>query len=80
MAHRCSANIEDDAFKSYFDEFCHIGQRMDLIFFQKRNYEETIILYKNCRIDYQMQIKYENALKELENLTCKIFTYFKNFL
>lgn len=71
LAHRSNTNIEKKEFEDYFDNFCDIGHRIDLNFFQKTNYEETIILQKTCRMDKQMQIKYENALKELENIKCK---------
>ncbi|XP_052065878.1 uncharacterized protein LOC127705591 [Mytilus californianus] len=71
MVYRCSTNIEQDAFEFYFDQFRDIGHRMDLIFFNKRNYEGTIDRYKTCRMDDQMQIKYENALKKLENVTLR---------
>ncbi|CAC5383545.1 unnamed protein product [Mytilus coruscus] len=67
-AHRTNISIDKNEFENYFDHFRNIGRRMDLNFFRKTNYEETIILHKTCRMDIQMQIKYENALKELENI------------
>lgn len=71
IAHRTNIIIEKNEFENYFDHFRDIGRRMDLNFFQKTNYEETIVLHKTCRMDIQMQVKYENALQELENIKCE---------
>ncbi|XP_071146855.1 uncharacterized protein [Mytilus edulis] len=66
LAHRCNTNIGKDEFDDYFDNFRDIGYRMDLNFFQKTNYKQLIISHKTCSMDMQMQIKYKNALKQLE--------------
>lgn len=71
VAHRNNTNIEKIEFEDYFNHFLNIGNRMDLNLRQGTNYERNIDLHKTCRIDKQMQIKYENALKELENIKCK---------
>ncbi|XP_052102934.1 uncharacterized protein LOC127736429 [Mytilus californianus] len=68
MAHKTNIRIERTEFENYFDSFRDIGHKMDINFFQKTNYEETIILHKTCRIDIHMQNKYINTLKELENI------------
>ncbi|CAC5383542.1 unnamed protein product [Mytilus coruscus] len=68
VAHRNNTNIEKNEFEDYFNHFLSIGHRMDLNLSQGTNYEKKIDLHKTCRIDIQMQIKYENALKELENI------------
>ncbi|CAC5405962.1 unnamed protein product [Mytilus coruscus] len=68
LAHRCSIQIGKDEFDDYFDQFTNIGQRMDVYFHQNTNYKCTITGQKTCRMDIGMQIKYENALKELENI------------
>lgn len=73
VVHRCSTNITKKEFDNYFDQFREIGQRMDLYFFKKTNYEYNIIRHKTCRMDTQMQTKYNNNLKELENLKRKIY-------
>ncbi|VDI40380.1 Hypothetical predicted protein [Mytilus galloprovincialis] len=68
IAHRCDTNIEKDEFDEFFNNFRHIGLRMDLNFFHKRNYEQLIVRHKTCSMDMQMQTKYKNALKQLENI------------
>ncbi|VDI17289.1 Hypothetical predicted protein [Mytilus galloprovincialis] len=68
LAHRCNTNIGTDEFDDYFDKFRDIGYRMDLNFFNKTNYERLIKLHKTCSMDKQMQTKYMNALKQLENI------------
>ncbi|CAG2238409.1 unnamed protein product [Mytilus edulis] len=68
LAHRCNTNIGTDEFDDYFDKFRDIGCRMDLNFFNKTNYERLIKLHKTCSMDKQMQTKYMNALKQLENI------------
>ncbi|CAG2189719.1 unnamed protein product [Mytilus edulis] len=68
LAHRCSIAIEKDEFDDYFDSFRDIGNRIDLMFFHKTNYERVIIANKTCSMDMQMQTKYKNALKQLENI------------
>lgn len=71
LAHRCNPNIGKDEFDDYFDKFRVIGQRMDHYFSQNTNYEYKITGHKTCRMDLVMQTKYENALKELENIKCE---------
>ncbi|CAG2204554.1 unnamed protein product [Mytilus edulis] len=71
LAHRCSTNITKVEFDNYFDQFRDIGHRIDLNFFQKTNYEYKINGHKTCRMDTQMETKYINTLKELENLKLK---------
>ncbi|XP_052083005.1 uncharacterized protein LOC127720461 isoform X1 [Mytilus californianus] len=75
IAHMCSTNIEKVEFDNYFNQFLDIGRRMDKITirrfgenFQNTNFESEIIGHKTCNMDIQMQIKYKNALKELENI------------
>ncbi|XP_063418398.1 uncharacterized protein LOC134701193 isoform X1 [Mytilus trossulus] len=68
LAHRCSTNITKVEFDNYFDQFRDIGHRIDLNFFKKTNYEYNINGHKTCRMDTQMETKYINTLKELENL------------
>ncbi|XP_071146852.1 uncharacterized protein [Mytilus edulis] len=68
LAHRCNTNIGKDEFDDYFDKFRDIGCRMDLNFFNKTNYERLIVMHKTCSMDKQMQTKYMNALKQLENI------------
>lgn len=75
IVHRCSTKISKDEFDNYLNQFREIGKRMDLYFFQKTNYEYIIIGHETCRMDTQMQIKYTNTLKELENLKRKIYMY-----
>lgn len=71
IAHRCDTNIDANEFDDYFDKFENIGRRMDYNFFQKTNYEQQIIWNRTCRIDTEMQKRFENAMKEIENLQCK---------
>ncbi|VDI64987.1 Hypothetical predicted protein [Mytilus galloprovincialis] len=71
IAHRCDTNIDTNLFDDYFDKFQEIARRMDLIFFQKTNYEQQIIGHRTRRIDTKLQKKYENAMKEIENIQCK---------
>lgn len=73
LAHRRSSTMTKEEFDNYFDQFCGIGKRIDCNFFQKTNYEYQIIGHQTCRMDIQMQIKYNNSLKELENLRCEIY-------
>ncbi|CAC5399559.1 unnamed protein product [Mytilus coruscus] len=68
LAHRCSIDIDKNEFDDYFNNFCDIGNRMDLNFFHKTNYEQEIKGHKTCSMDMQMQTKYKNALKQLENI------------
>lgn len=77
LAHRCSTNITKVEFDNYFDQFRDIGHRIDLNFFQKTNYEYKINGYKTCRMDTQMETKYINTLKELENLKCELICNIK---
>lgn len=71
MAHRTSSKIEEKDFHDYFEVFCQIGRRMDIIYGKNSKFEEKIISHKTCSLDTDMQIKYENALKELENVKCR---------
>ncbi|XP_052067786.1 uncharacterized protein LOC127707294 [Mytilus californianus] len=68
LAHRCNTNIGKDEFDDYFDNFRDIGNRMDINFFHTTNYKRVIIGHKTCSMDMQMQTKYKNALKQLENI------------
>ncbi|XP_063431289.1 uncharacterized protein LOC134713952 [Mytilus trossulus] len=75
LAHMCSTNIGKVEFDDYFNQFIDIGRRMDRIQarrfgqnFQDTTFESDIIGHKTCNMDTQMQIKYMNALKELENI------------
>ncbi|XP_071170985.1 uncharacterized protein [Mytilus edulis] len=75
IAHMCSTNIGKVEFDNYFNQFIDIGRRMDKIKtrrfgenFQDTNFESDIIGHKTCNMDTQMQIKYMNALMELENI------------
>ncbi|XP_076103272.1 uncharacterized protein LOC143072293 isoform X2 [Mytilus galloprovincialis] len=67
IAHMCSTNIGKVEFDNYFNQFLDIGRRMDKNF-QNTNFESDIIVHKTCNMDTQMQIKYMNLLKELENI------------
>lgn len=78
IAHMCSTNIGKVEFDNYFNQFIDIGRRMDKIKtrrfgenFQDTNFESDIIGHKTCNMDTKMQIKYTNALKELENIKCE---------
>lgn len=71
LAHRSDIKINKSVFDEYFQTFRDIGHRMDLYFNQKSNYEQRIIGYKTCRMDTEMLAKYENAMKEMENIKCK---------
>lgn len=71
IAHRSDTNIDARVFDDYFDKFQNIGCRMDLLFFYKTNYEQRIIGHRTRRLDTEMLTKYENALKELENIQRK---------
>ncbi|CAC5385049.1 unnamed protein product [Mytilus coruscus] len=68
IAHRCDTNIDTNVFDDYFDKFQDIARRMDLIFFQKTNYERQIIGHRTRRIDTELQKKYENAMKKIDNI------------
>ncbi|XP_052081918.1 uncharacterized protein LOC127719719 [Mytilus californianus] len=68
LAHRCDTNIDKNVFDDYFDKFRDIGQRMDLYFYQRTDYERRIIRHRTCMMDTEMQAKYENAMKEIENI------------
>ncbi|XP_052097447.1 uncharacterized protein LOC127732452 isoform X2 [Mytilus californianus] len=68
IAHRCNTNIGKAEFDEFFDNSRHIGLRMDLNFFRKRNYEQLIVRHKTCSMDMQMQTKYKNAVKQLEKI------------
>ncbi|CAC5385050.1 unnamed protein product [Mytilus coruscus] len=73
IAHRCDTNIDTNVFDDYFDKFQDIARRMDLIFFQKTNYERQIIGHRTRRIDTELQKKYENAMKKIDNIQCKAY-------
>lgn len=73
LAHRCDSNVDEKKFNEYFDEFRDIGYRMDQIFLKTTNYEQEIIGSRTCGIDTAMEAKYENAMKKIENITCKNF-------
>lgn len=68
MAHKTNINITKNEFEVYFEDFCYIGHRMDIHFLQKTTYKETILSHKICVMNEQTQTKYENAMKELENM------------
>ncbi|XP_063398430.1 uncharacterized protein LOC134683205 isoform X2 [Mytilus trossulus] len=68
IAHRCNPDFDKDEFDDYFNKFRDIGHRMDATFFQKTNYENEIIEIKTCRLDSDIQIKYTDAMKQLESI------------
>lgn len=69
LAHMINIDIKKAKFDDYFAQFIDIGRRIDLNF--PKNFEYKIIGHKTCSMDKQMQIKYENALRELENVQCE---------
>ncbi|VDI20754.1 Hypothetical predicted protein [Mytilus galloprovincialis] len=69
LVHRRDTNIDESQFDDYFNKFQQICLRMDLHF--NTNYEERIIEHKTYAMDAETQIKYENAMKEIENIKCK---------
>ncbi|XP_071140272.1 uncharacterized protein [Mytilus edulis] len=77
LAHRRDTNIDKPEFDNYFNKFQDICRRIDLHFFQNSNYhdyhdyERRIIGHKKCAIDAETQIKYENAMKGIENIKFK---------
>ncbi|CAC5361535.1 unnamed protein product [Mytilus coruscus] len=68
IAHRHNTNIEDKLFEEYFAGFRDICHRIDQYFSGVTGYEQSIIDCKTFSMDIQMKNKYENALKELENM------------
>ncbi|CAC5399556.1 unnamed protein product [Mytilus coruscus] len=68
IAHRHNTNIEDKLFEEYFAGFRDICHRIDQYFSGGTGYEQSIIDCKTFSMDIQMKNKYENALKELENM------------
>ncbi|CAC5423738.1 unnamed protein product [Mytilus coruscus] len=71
IAHRCDTNIDTTVFDDFFAKFRDIGHRLDFYFFQKTNYEQRMIDHKTCRMDTEMQAKYENAMKDIEKIQCR---------
>ncbi|XP_076089018.1 uncharacterized protein LOC143059415 [Mytilus galloprovincialis] len=68
IAHRCDAKIDKNTCDAFFVRFCEICERIDVYFTGKTNYEQRVIECRMCPLDIQMQTRYENAVKELENL------------
>ncbi|VDI17206.1 Hypothetical predicted protein, partial [Mytilus galloprovincialis] len=68
IAHRCNTNIDKNICDAFFVKFSEIGERIDIHFTGQTNYEQKVIDCRVCPMDIQMQTKYENAVKELENL------------
>ncbi|XP_071149102.1 uncharacterized protein [Mytilus edulis] len=68
IAHRCDANIDKNTCDAFFVKFSEIGERIDIYFTGQTNYEQKVVDCRMCPMDIQMQTKYENAVKELENL------------
>ncbi|XP_063409116.1 uncharacterized protein LOC134692588 [Mytilus trossulus] len=68
LAHRSDTNIDKTMFNEYFEQFRDIGNRMDLYINNNTNYEQRIIWHKTCRMDAEMQAKYENTMRKMENI------------
>ncbi|XP_071150437.1 uncharacterized protein [Mytilus edulis] len=68
IAHRCDANIDKNTCDALFVKFSKIAERFDIYFIGQTNYEQKVIDCRMCPMDLQMLTKYENAVKELENL------------
>ncbi|CAG2187588.1 unnamed protein product [Mytilus edulis] len=68
IAHRCDANIDKNTCDALFVRFSEIGERIDIYFTGKTNYEQKVFDCRMCPMDIQMLTKYENAVKELENI------------
>ncbi|XP_052079013.1 uncharacterized protein LOC127717274 [Mytilus californianus] len=77
IAHRVDTNIDNNEFNDYFDKFRNIGNKMDLYFDQKTDYERRIIWHKTCILDAAMQTKYENAMKEMEHIKLRFVRFEK---
>ncbi|VDI64990.1 Hypothetical predicted protein [Mytilus galloprovincialis] len=68
LSHRSDTKVDTKEFNEYFEEFRGIGYRMDQNLLQTTNYEQEIIGFRTCGMDTAMQKKYENAMKEIENI------------
>ncbi|XP_052083052.1 uncharacterized protein LOC127720501 isoform X2 [Mytilus californianus] len=71
LVHRRDTNIDKSEFDDCFNKFRDICRRMDLNVFQNTNYEMRIIGHRTCTMDAETQIKYENAMKEIETIKLK---------
>lgn len=78
IAHRRDTKMDQNEFEDCFERFREIGKRADAYFTGKTNYEQKVVECKTCSIDVQMQRKYENAVKELENLKRKTYKRERN--
>ncbi|VDI47976.1 Hypothetical predicted protein [Mytilus galloprovincialis] len=72
IAHRCDANIDKNTCDDFFVEFSEIGERIDTHFTGQTSYEQRVNDCRICPMDIKMQRKYENAVKELENLKLSV--------
>lgn len=71
LTHRVNTNIDKSVFDNYFDNFRDIAKRMDFYFNQQTGYERQIIWQRTRVMNTELQTKYENAMKQLENIKCK---------
>ncbi|VDH97489.1 Hypothetical predicted protein [Mytilus galloprovincialis] len=74
LSHRSDTKVDTKEFNEYFEEFRGIGYRMDQNLLQTTNYEQEIIGFRTCGMDTAMQKKYENAMKEIENIKLRFET------
>lgn len=74
FAHRSDFKIQQNKFENEFSRFIDISHRIDVHLGNnmKPSCEQEVINCKTYHMDADLQNKYENALKRLENVKCKI--------
>lgn len=73
LAHLSSVDINEALFEDYFAQVESISRRIDYQF--GTSFAQLIIERKTEDIDYEKQILYQNLLRELENVQCKILLF-----
>lgn len=73
FAHRSDIKMLQNTFEDYFCQFISVSHRIDVYLGNTMNpsCEQEVINCKTCNMDADLQNKYENALKTLENVKCK---------
>lgn len=73
FAHRSDIKMLQNTFEDYFCQFISVSHRIDVYLGNTMNpsCEQEVINCKTCNMDADLQNKYENSLKKLENVKCK---------
>lgn len=72
IAHMTDTKINQSTFIKYFKQFSDIGNRVDQ-HFRSNRYRIKINECITCVMDSAQLIKYENAVKQMENMKCKLY-------